>query len=165
MARSYLPGRSSRLLMFVGVAVVIAGLYFAQDFLIPLALSLLLSFLLAPLVARLERLKLGRVASVVIVVVMALGILVGIIWIVTGQLIDLGKQLPKYRNNIHTKVERWKERTGSFDRSTKVLQEISKDLAAPSTQASRPTTDDVAAAARGEKPAPPVEQAVKNLAG
>ena len=54
MARSFLPGRPPRMLILAGVAVVIAGLYFAQDFLIPLALSLLLSFLLAPLCHRLE---------------------------------------------------------------------------------------------------------------
>src|SRR5437867_11454113 len=99
MARSYLPGRPSRLLVIAGVAVVIAGLYFAHDFLIPLALSLLLSFLLAPLCHRLERWKLGRVPSVIIVVVLALGGVAGVGWIVTGQLIDLGNKLPGYRNN------------------------------------------------------------------
>ena len=110
MARAYVPGRTSRILILAGVAVVIAALYFAQDFLIPLALSVLLSFLLAPLVARLERWRLGRVPSVVIVVVLALGLLSGILLIVTGQLLDLGRQLPKYRNNIHSKVEHWRAR-------------------------------------------------------
>src|SRR5438105_2140958 len=165
MARAYIPGRTSRVLILAGVAIVIAALYFAQDFLIPLALSLLLSFLLAPLCARLERWRLGRVPSVVIVVVLALGLLSGILLIVTGQLLDLGRQLPKYRNNIHSKVERWRAKAGSFDRSTQVLQESLKDLTAPKST-TRPTSDEIAAAARGEKPnSPPVEQAVKNLAG
>jgi predicted PurR-regulated permease PerM len=167
MARAFVPGRTSRVMIMAGVAVVIAALYFAQDFLIPLALSLLLSFLLAPLSARLESWRLGRVPSVVLVVVLALGLLTGVLYVVTGQLMDLGHQLPKYRNNIHSKVERWRTKAGSFDQSAKVLQEISKDLTAPKSQpTTAPTTNDIATAARGEKPAsPPVEQAVKNLAG
>src|SRR6478672_5773958 len=105
MARSFLPGRTPRMLVLAGVAVVLAGLYFAQDFLIPVALSLLLSFLLAPLCQRLERLKMGRIASVIIVVVLSLGLVTGIGWVVTGQLVDLANKLPSYRDNIHSKVE------------------------------------------------------------
>jgi predicted PurR-regulated permease PerM len=50
-------------------AFVIALLYFARDLLIPLALASLLTFLLAPLVARLER-WIGRIAAVLLVVTM-----------------------------------------------------------------------------------------------
>jgi predicted PurR-regulated permease PerM len=155
------------MLILAGVAVVIAGLYFAQDFLIPLALSLLLSFLLAPLCHRLEKMKLGRVASVIIVVVLALGTLTGIGWIVTGQLIDLGNKLPDYRSNIHSKVERWRARTGSFNQQTQVLQESLKDLTAPKKPTSEPTTKDIATATNSpDKPvSPPVAKAVENLAG
>jgi predicted PurR-regulated permease PerM len=46
---------------------VIATLYFARDFLIPLALAALLTFLLSPLVTRIER-WLGRIAAVLLVV-------------------------------------------------------------------------------------------------
>ena len=50
-------------------AFVIALLYFARDLLIPLALASLLTFLLAPLVTRLER-WIGRIAAVLLVVTM-----------------------------------------------------------------------------------------------
>ena len=46
---------------------VIGTLYFARDLLIPLALSVLLTFLLAPLVTRIER-WIGRIAAVLLVV-------------------------------------------------------------------------------------------------
>ncbi|HEV8293396.1 MAG TPA: AI-2E family transporter [Tepidisphaeraceae bacterium] len=166
MARSYLPGRPSRVLIIAGVAVVIAGLYFAREFLIPLALSLLLSFLLAPLCHRLEHLKLGRVPSVIIVVVLGLGLLAGVGWIVTGQLIDLGNKLPGYRNNIHSKVERWRARAGNFKEPTQVLQESLKDLTAPKPT-SEPTTKDVATAIESPQkaPSPPLAKAVENLSG
>ena len=48
-------------------AFVIAALYFGRDLLIPLALSALLTFLLSPLVTRLER-WLGRIVAVLLVV-------------------------------------------------------------------------------------------------
>ncbi len=47
---------------------VIATLYFARDLFIPLALASLLTFLLSPLVVRIER-WLGRIAAVLLVVV------------------------------------------------------------------------------------------------
>src|SRR5437868_7092308 len=164
MARSDWPGRPSRVLVLAGVAVVIAGLYFAQDFLIPLALSLLLSFLLAPLCHRLERWKLGRVPSVIIVVVLGLGALTGIGWIVTGQVIDLANKLPSYRNNIHSKVERWRISAGNFDKQTQALQESLKDLTAPKPT-SVPTTQDLETATQNKPLSPPVAKAVQNLSG
>jgi predicted PurR-regulated permease PerM len=166
MARIDLPGRSSRVLVLAGVAVVIAGLYFAQDFLIPLALSLLLSFLLAPLCQRLERLKVGRIPSVITVVVISLGLLTGIGWVVTGQLIDLANKLPSYRDNIHSKVERWRASAGSFNKQTHALEESLKDLT-DTKPTSEPTTQEVAAAATSPQHplSPPVAKAVQNLSG
>jgi predicted PurR-regulated permease PerM len=152
--------------MLAGVAIVIAALYFAQDFLIPLALSLLLSFLLAPLCSRLERWKLRRVPSVIIVVVVSLGLLAGVGWVVTGQLIDLANKLPNYRDNIHSKVMYWRSSAGNFKQQTQVLQDSLKDLTAPNPT-SRPTTQDLAVAAQSpQRPlTPPAAQAVQNLSG
>src|SRR3954469_16680030 len=48
-------------------AFIVATLYFARELLIPLALSALLTFLLSPLVTRLER-WIGRIAAVLLVV-------------------------------------------------------------------------------------------------
>src|SRR5258706_8297366 len=166
MARSFLPGRPSRMLMLAGIAVVIAALYFAQDFLIPVALSLLLSFLLAPLCHHLERLKLGRIPSVVIVVVVSLGFLTGIGWIVTGQLIDLANKLPSYRDNIHSKVEHWRASARSINKQTKAFEDSLKDITAPKST-TEPTTQQIAAAAKSsdQRLSPPVAKAVQNLSG
>src|ERR1700723_3522650 len=55
---------SSHALLTVCVTVVVvAGLYVGRSVLIPITLAVLLSFLLAPLVALLRRLYLGRVPS------------------------------------------------------------------------------------------------------
>src|SRR5256885_13827278 len=60
--------KTSRFVLLASVCVVVAALYFAQAVLIPLALAMLLSFLMAPLVARLERWRIQRVPAGVIVV-------------------------------------------------------------------------------------------------
>ena len=59
-----IAGKCTRFIVMASVCVVVAALYFAQEVLIPLALAVLLCFLLAPLVTRLERYRLGRVPSV-----------------------------------------------------------------------------------------------------
>src|SRR3954447_4421644 len=61
--------KASRFVLLASVCVVVAALYFAQAVLIPLALAMLLSFLLAPLVARLEKWRIKRVPAVLIVVI------------------------------------------------------------------------------------------------
>ena len=59
----------------VGV-VVIAGLYFGREVLIPITLAVLLSFVLAPLANLLRRFRLGRVGSVLVAVALAIGIVI-----------------------------------------------------------------------------------------
>jgi len=53
----------SRLLTLVGIVVVIASLYFGRQVLIPLALAVVLAFLLTPIVGLVERCRLGRKAQ------------------------------------------------------------------------------------------------------
>jgi predicted PurR-regulated permease PerM len=59
------------------VALVVAALYWLQAMLIPMALSVLLTFLLGPVVSILQR-RLGRVPAVLVTVVLAFSILSGI---------------------------------------------------------------------------------------
>ena len=90
----------------VGIAASgIAALYFAREILIPLAFALVLSFLLTSPVAWLQKLRLSRVAAVVIVIVLALSASTGTGWIVGTQLLSIVNALPRYRLNIHNKVE------------------------------------------------------------
>lgn len=84
----------------LGVAV----LYFAQEVLIPIALSVLLSFVLTRLVIWLERWRLGRVPSVLLAVALAFAVLGGIGWMVTDQLIDLARDLPKYQDALAARI-------------------------------------------------------------
>ena len=94
-----------RFLMLASIGVVLAGLYFAQEVLIPLALAALLSFLLAPLVKRLERLYLPRSAAVIVTVLFAFAVLVGIGWVVFNQIGELKSGMASYQQNIQHKVD------------------------------------------------------------
>ena len=60
MARSQISIKANRFNILASIGVVVAALYFAQAVLVPLALAVLFSFWLAPLVYRLEHLKLPR---------------------------------------------------------------------------------------------------------
>jgi predicted PurR-regulated permease PerM len=66
------PGQYRRLITMAASVIAIAALYLAKGVFIPFALALLLSFLLAPLVLRLQRWKFNRVAAVVTAVLVVL---------------------------------------------------------------------------------------------
>lgn len=65
-------------LITIGTCVVIiASLYWAQSVLIPVALAMLLTFLLSPVAGTLERIAFGRLPSVILVVVLTFSLLGG----------------------------------------------------------------------------------------
>jgi predicted PurR-regulated permease PerM len=107
---------------------VMATLYFARDFLIPLALAALLTFLLSPLVTRIER-WLGRITAVLLVGAMILAATVGAGWVLTRQLVDLAAKLPDYKENIQIKLRSIKVPTGGvFTRFSETVEKLKKDL-------------------------------------
>ncbi len=88
----------------VGV-VVIAGLYFGREVLIPITLSILLSFILVPIVNVLRRIRLGRVPAVLLAVFVALGIIVGFGAVIASQVAQLAGDIPKYAETIEKKID------------------------------------------------------------
>ncbi len=96
---------SSNVFALLGFGAVVAALYFARSILIPLALAFLFTFVLTPLVVRLQSLKLGRSLSVLLAVAVTLTIVVGVGWMVSVQLVELASQLPQYKDNIQHKLE------------------------------------------------------------
>lgn len=95
--------RFSPLFILMAVIAVITALFVAKQILLPIALAVLLSFLLTPVANRLERWRVPRVPAVVLVVLLAF-VLMGIIgWIVTDQLVALKNELPNHRAKIAEK--------------------------------------------------------------
>jgi predicted PurR-regulated permease PerM len=98
------PGNAPSLTVAASFVLLVACLYWAQAVLVPIALAILLTFVLGPVMTALQRAGLGRAPSVVVVIVLTLCLLGAIGWIVAGQVTSLAAELPKYRNNIIQKV-------------------------------------------------------------
>ncbi len=88
----------------MGFVLALACIYWAQAVLIPVALAVLITFLLTPPVALLQRKGVPRVLAVVTVVVLALAVVAGVGAVLTMQVLSLGEELPRYRDNIREKI-------------------------------------------------------------
>jgi predicted PurR-regulated permease PerM len=98
------PGLKGLLTLAVAV-VVVAGLYLGRAVLIPITLAVLLSFLLAPIVNLLRRIHLGRVLSVIVAVLLALGIISALGGLIGAQFAGLAQDVPQYASTIRSKLE------------------------------------------------------------
>src|SRR5215475_1006196 len=116
--------------LFPTVILIIASLYWAQAVLLPIAVSILLTFLLTPVADSVERVGLGRVVSVILIVILAFSFLGAVGWIVTRQLTIVANDLPTYRQNIITKIAdiRGVSKGGALEKVQKTAEEIKKEL-------------------------------------
>ncbi|MGZ6007709.1 MAG: AI-2E family transporter [Rhizomicrobium sp.] len=89
----------------VVAAVLVAAVYFGRPLLVPLALSILLAFALAPVAEFLRRLKLGRIGAVILTVTLAVLLISGIAAFIGTQLAWLAQSLPQYQQNIVAKIQ------------------------------------------------------------
>ncbi len=119
----------SQLLAVILAVVVIAVLYLAKTVIFPLALALLLTFILAPLVTWLERIHLPRILAVLCLIVAAGGI-VGIAgWRVTTQLIGVAGDFPAYSLNVQNKIESFRaSKTTRFTRAQEALNGLANQI-------------------------------------
>jgi predicted PurR-regulated permease PerM len=136
-ARNNLRGTSGRgagtlpsLIALGNVVLIIASLYWAQAILIPIALSILLTFLLSPVAGALERIALGRLPSVILIVVLTFSLLGGIGWIVTLQFGSLANELPTYRKNIRQKIADIREagKGGALEKVQKTAEDVKEEF-------------------------------------
>jgi predicted PurR-regulated permease PerM len=110
IAPTDLPGVSSLLTLTASV-VVVAALYLARDVLIPVTLAGLLSFLLAPLVSLLRRLRIARVPAVLLSIITALTMFLALGLVIEQQMADLAPDLPRYEYTIEAKVQTLRQTT------------------------------------------------------
>lgn len=138
----------------VTCSVIIAGLYFGRDILIPLALAFLLGFMLDPLVVRLKRWGLPRAPAAILVVVATLS-LIGLAGLFLGnQVSTLSAQLPTYQSNIKAKLRDLREsvaRPGMFDGVVKTFDTLKHEVDQASPVAG-PGNGAAARAAAAERP-------------
>ena len=121
-------GGTSPLFTLVAIITIVAALYVAKEILLPLALAILLSFLLTPLANRLERWRLPRILSVISIVGLSFALLGGLGWVVTNQLVDLSRELPVHKNKLIAKIRSVRPSSESFGEMSKTLKEMGKEL-------------------------------------
>jgi predicted PurR-regulated permease PerM len=90
--------------LFTAMALI-AIFYFGRDVFVPIALAVILSFVLAPLVRRLRRFGLPRAPAVLISVVVAFAIILALGGVLTRQATLLAGNLPQYETTIHAKMD------------------------------------------------------------
>jgi predicted PurR-regulated permease PerM len=118
----------------VGFIIVVA-LYFGQVVLVPLALAVILSFVLAPAVRALKRSGLPNAPSVILVVIVAFAIIFGVGALITKQVTSLAQELPRYQITLKDKVAALRDATsgsgGAFQQASDTLKDLQKQLEAP----------------------------------
>ena len=119
------PGLRGLLTLAVGV-VLVAALYFGREVFVPLVLAILLSFVLAPVVNLLRRVKLGRVPSVIVAVLLALGVLGGIGAVIGTQVAGLAGNLPQYQTTVQRKFAGLQQ--GWLGEANRVLQKFNHQV-------------------------------------
>ena len=136
---SSLPTPRSRKLPLSALVLTLVVLYLAKEVLIPLALAVLFSFLLAPLVRRLERYHIARVPAVLLVTLLVVCAFAGIAWITATQVVDLANKIPSYQGNIQSKLDALRGQGGSLRSAADVLAKIDQKAAASAKTATQQT--------------------------
>lgn len=115
--------------------LIIVVLFFGREIFVPLALALLLAFLLEPLASFLERCHLGRTGSVLLAIFIVAVVLSGVTMLVSKQLGQLGGHLPEYKDNFHARLQGLRE--GNFGvaaRALKSWQDFRMEISATKNQ-------------------------------
>ncbi len=130
MARTSSAKDISRILTLVAAVVVITALYFARVMFVPLALAVLFTFVLAPLVTALERIRFPRFFAIFLVVGIAVSGIGIMGWTVGNQLIDVTNQLPSYKTNIKEKIDAIRNpKNRRLDKAADAMKELGKEIA------------------------------------
>ncbi|SHI05205.1 AI-2E family transporter [Bradyrhizobium erythrophlei] len=115
-------------------AMIIGMLYFGREIFVPIALAILLSFVLAPLVAILQRIHVPRGFAVVSVVVLAFALIFAMGSLLATQLTQLAGDLPRYQSTISEKIQSFRDTKagrGTLERASDMLKDLSKELDKP----------------------------------
>jgi predicted PurR-regulated permease PerM len=97
------PSELSKPVEFAYLVVILYAFSWAKDFLLPIVLAATLSFLLAPVVSRLEKSGFRPVYAVLSVVAIAFAFIAVLCATLSVEALDMANSVPKYRDNITSK--------------------------------------------------------------
>ncbi len=156
------PSGSSAIRTTTILIAVISVLYLAREILVPLAFAITLALILTPAVDWLQKLHLGRVPAVALVMLVSIGAAGGVGWVIFNQLVAVANELPGYQQNIHAKLDAMRKPSdGALGRATRSVEDLARDLTSVKAPVATPTPGD-----RGARPLPVqiVDQPANELA-
>jgi len=131
-------------------ALIIAALYFGREIFVPVALAVLLSFVLAPFVMRLYSWRIPRTISVLVVVFIGFSIIFSLGGLMVSQATRLAAKLPGYQQTLSDKIESLRGLmggSGTLEQASTVLKELKTELqhrdaaGRPDSELTRPQSD------------------------
>ncbi|HXI04802.1 MAG: AI-2E family transporter [Bradyrhizobium sp.] len=144
--------------------IIIAMLYFGRDIFVPVALAILLSFVLAPLVSILQRFRVPRGLAVVSVVILAFCLIFAMGSLLATQLTQLAGDLPRYQSTISEKIQSFRDTKagrGTLERASDMLKDLSKELDRPKDASPTARLPGLTAGSSSPAPATPVPVEVR----
>jgi predicted PurR-regulated permease PerM len=138
------PSSASSGIRSTGILVaVVAILYIARDLLIPLAFAITLTLILTPAVSLLQKIHVGRVPAVVLVMLVSMMAAGAIGWVILGQLIEVVNEFPRYQENIHHKIQSLRPPSkGALGRAAQSVQDLGKELSSTPEPAAPPASNE-----------------------
>nr|WP_210327841.1 AI-2E family transporter [Mesorhizobium silamurunense] len=113
------------------VVATVAALYFGREVFLPIAVALLLTFAIAPVVSALKRAGIPRLPAVIASVLGAFAALALFSFVVVTQVSDLAQNIPVYQINIVTKIRALKENGlggGIISRLSGVIERVGQEI-------------------------------------
>jgi predicted PurR-regulated permease PerM len=140
--------------------IIVAALYLGREIFVPVALAILLSFVLAAPVEALQRCRVPRAIAVVGVVLLAFAIIFALGSLMAAQLARLAGDLPQYQTTIQNKIQSVRGITGgssTLERAEGMLQDLSKELNKPKNGSAAKEPNPILANPSTPRPANPVK--------
>jgi predicted PurR-regulated permease PerM len=117
-------------------AIIVSLIYFGRDVLLPIALAVLLSFVLAPLVRLLQKCWIPRIVAVVVVVLLTFLAMFAIGGTIAMEATRLAEDLPRYKSTLDSKISSLRSTIaggGPFARAAETLEDFGRELSKPVT--------------------------------
>ncbi|MCK1382737.1 AI-2E family transporter [Bradyrhizobium sp. 21] len=141
--------------------IIVAMLYFGREIFVPVALAILLSFVLAPAVLILQRIHVPRGLAVVSVALLAFAFIFAMGSLLATQLTQLAGDLPRYQSTISEKIQAFRDTRagrGTLERASDMLKDLSKEIDRPKESGSARGPNSMVGPSTSGSPVPvPVE--------
>ena len=116
MAKPIITLNGLKIVIMLGMLVIIlTGVRFAADIIVPFILALFVAVILNPLVQRMTRLRIPRVLAITLLISIIIVAMVLLVAYLGTSLNELARTLPKYRSSLAIpllQLEPWLQRAG-----------------------------------------------------